>query len=205
MKAKAIALISSGIDSPVAAWMMKEKGLEVIGLHMDNRPFTDARQISKTKRLCRIVGIRKLYVARHGLAMSDLISKINRRFTCIICRRMMFRTAERVAEKEGARFIVTGDSLGQLASQTLDNLTVNDQATKLIVLRPLLCYDKQEIVNIAKKLGTYDISIEPPGCCRLVPSNPATKSNLEQIREEEIHAGVDSAAEDFEMSEIEDF
>ncbi|MCX6707899.1 MAG: hypothetical protein NT001_07260 [Candidatus Woesearchaeota archaeon] len=147
--------------------------------------------------------MKKLYVARHGLSMSDIVSKINRRFTCIICRRMMFRTAERVADKESARFIITGENLGQVASQTLDNMTVNDRATKLIVLRPLLCYDKQDIVNIAKKLGTYEISIEPPGCCRLVPPNPATKSNIEQIREEEIHAGVDSVFEDFELSEIE--
>lgn len=204
MKAKAIALISSGIDSPIAAWMMKEKGIEVIGLHMDNRPFTDARQISKTKRLCAVVGIKKLYVARHGLAMSDIISRINRRFTCIICRRMMFRTAERVANKEGARFIITGENLGQVASQTLDNMAVADRAVSadMIILRPLLCYDKQEIVNIAKKLGTYDISIEPPGCCRLVPSNPATKSNLEQIREEEIRAGVDSVSEEFDIEEV---
>jgi thiamine biosynthesis protein ThiI len=195
-------LISSGIDSPVAAWMMKEKGLEVIGLHMDNRPFTDARQISKTKRLCKIVGIKKLYISKHGLAMSDIVSKINRRFTCLVCRRMMFRTAERVAEKEGAKFIITGENLGQVASQTLDNLTVNDRATKLIILRPLLCYDKQEIVNISKKIGTYDISIEPPGCCRLVPINPATRSNIEQIKQEEENAKIDSISEEFEIEEV---
>src|SRR3989344_3416671 len=162
MKAKAIALISSGIDSPVAAWMMKEKGLEVIGLHMDNRPFTDARQISKTKRICRIIGIKKLYVSKHGLAMSDVIRKVDRRFTCVICRRLMFRTAERIARKEGAKFIITGENLGQVASQTLDNMTVADRAVKMIILRPLLCYDKQDIVNMAKEIGTYEISIEPP-------------------------------------------
>ncbi|MBD3313815.1 hypothetical protein GF345_05215 [Candidatus Woesearchaeota archaeon] len=187
---KAIALLSSGIDSPVAAQIMKEKGLEIIGLHMDSRPFTDSRQISKTKRLCSKLGIKKLYIARHGLAMSEIIRNINRRFTCIVCRRLMFRTAERLAEKEKADFIITGENLGQVASQTLDNLAINDRATGMIILRPLLCYDKQEIVNMAKEIGTYEISIEPPGCCRLVPKNPATKSTIEQIEKEEARAGV---------------
>ena len=203
-KKKAVALISSGIDSPVAAWVMKEKGLEIIGLHMDNRPFTDARQISKTKRLCKIIGIKKLYVSKHGLAMSDILKGINRRFTCILCRRLMFRTAERVAEKEGAQFMITGENLGQVASQTLDNMSVADKAvsSRMTILRPLLCYDKQDIVNIAKKIGTYEISIEPPGCCRLVPSNPATKSTVEQIEKEEDNCRIRDLNEDFDIEDV---
>ena len=200
MKAKAICLISSGIDSPVAAWMMKKQGIEGIGLHMDNRPFTDARQISKTKRICRIIGIKKLYVSKHGLAMSDVIRKVDRRFTCVICRRLMFRTAERIARKEGAKFIITGENLGQVASQTLDNMTVADRAVKMIILRPLLCYDKQDIVNMAKEIGTYEISIEPPGCCRLVPPHPATRSTVMQIEEQE---KMVDAVEEFEEESIE--
>lgn len=182
---RALALISSGIDSPVAAKIMIDKGMEVIGLHFDNRPFTDARPITKTRRICGIIGIKKLYVVKHGLSMSDVVGKINRRFTCLMCRRLMLRIAEKIAEKEGCGFLITGENLGQVASQTLDNLTVSSKAVKIPVLRPILCNDKQETVNIAKEMGTYDISTEPPGCCRLVPEWPATRSTLEIVEEEE--------------------
>lgn len=184
-KKRALALISSGIDSPVAAWLMKGRGLDIAGIHFDNRPFTDARQITKTKRICGVVGIRKLYIVKHGLGMADAVAKINRRFTCLICRRLMFRVAERIAEKEGCDFLVTGENLGQVASQTLDNLTVCSKAVKIPILRPLLCCDKQEIVDMAKRIGTYEISIEPPGCCRLVPHKPATRASSKAVEKEE--------------------
>lgn len=192
---RAIALISSGIDSPVAAWLMMKKGVEVIGLHMDNRPFTDGRQITKTIRLCRVIGIRKLYVAKHGMSMSDVLSRINRRFTCLICRRFMFRVAEKVAEKEGCDFMITGENMGQVASQTLDNMAVCAKAVKMPILRPLLCNDKQETIKLAKEIGTYEISIEPPGCCRLVPQMPATRSNIQLIEDEEANFNADEIVE----------
>ena len=182
---KALALVSSGIDSPVAAKMMIDKGLEVIGLHFDNRPFTDARPITKTIRICRNIGIKKLYIVKHGLSMGDIVGKINRRLTCLMCRRLMFRIAERIAKKEKCSFLITGENLGQVASQTLDNMVVVTKAVKIPILRPLLCNDKQETVDMAKSIGTYDVSIEPPGCCRLVPEFPATKSNIKIVEEEE--------------------
>lgn len=184
-KSKALALISSGIDSPVAAYLMKKKNVEIVGIHFDNRPFTDARQITKTARICKVLGIKKLYVVKHGLSMGDVLSKIDRRFTCLICRRFMFRVAEKIAQKEGCGFLVTGENLGQVASQTLQNMIVCTKAIKIPILRPLLCNDKQETVEIAKKIGTYEISIEPPGCCRLVPEHPATRSTIDIIENEE--------------------
>ncbi len=200
---KAIALISSGIDSPVAAWLIKEKGIEIVGLHSDNRPFTDSRQISKTKRICKKIGIRKLYLAKHGLAMSGVVGKINRRYTCVICRRLMLRTAERLAEKEGADFIITGENLGQVASQTLDNLAVSSAAVKeKMILRPLLCYDKQDIVDKAKSIGTYDISTEPPGCCRLVPRHPSTRSALKKVEDEERRAGMQDVSDGISLERV---
>ncbi|MBU0536034.1 MAG: hypothetical protein KKE20_03650, partial [Nanoarchaeota archaeon] len=134
--------------------------------------------------------------------MAEMIKKIDRRYTCLVCRRLMFRLAEKLAKQEKADFIVTGENLGQVASQTLDNLAVNDQATKMMILRPVLCYDKQDIVNMAKEIETYEISIEPPGCCRLVPSNPATKSTLEIIKREEEKAGVMDIVEDIEIERV---
>ncbi|PIN85990.1 hypothetical protein COV19_07275 [Candidatus Woesearchaeota archaeon CG10_big_fil_rev_8_21_14_0_10_44_13] len=203
---KALALISSGIDSPVAAKLMIDKGVEVVGVHFDNRPFTDARQITKTARICKVIGIKRLYVVKHGLSMGDIIGKIDRRFTCLMCRRMMFRIAESIAKKEGCDFLITGENMGQVASQTLDNLTVCSKAVKVPILRPILCNDKQETVAIAKEIGTYEISIEPPGCCRLVPQFPATRSNLRLIEDEEkkfdIAETVSKRMEDIEVMDF---
>ncbi|MFO8015823.1 MAG: hypothetical protein R6U32_01830 [Candidatus Woesearchaeota archaeon] len=188
--AKALALISSGIDSPVAAWLMRKRGMDLVGVHFDNSQPGGPKISGRVGELCRMTGIKRLYVVKHGLSMGSAVKSINRRFTCLVCRRLMFRIAERIAEKEGCDFIVTGENLGQVASQTLDNMAVVSKAVKMPILRPLLCNDKQETVDLAKDIGTYSISTEKGESCSLVPHNPATRARLSSVDEEEGRIGI---------------
>jgi thiamine biosynthesis protein ThiI len=164
---------------------MQKRNVDIVGIHFDNRPLTDFRPLEKTKRLLRKLNISKLYIIEHGKNQLGVIKDCNRRYMCVICRRFMFRIAEKIAEKEKCDFLITGENLGQVASQTLDNLAVTNKAVKMTILRPLLCNDKQETMDLAKEIGTYDISIEPPGCCKAVPRNPVTKANMEKLEHEE--------------------
>ncbi|HII71597.1 TPA: hypothetical protein HA265_02470 [Candidatus Woesearchaeota archaeon] len=194
---KALTLISSGIDSPVATWIMKKKGLDMIAVHFSNEPMVDSLPKEKTKELCGLLGVKKLYVVKHGyLVQAELMRNCMNDARCVLCRRMMFRVASRIAEIEGCGFLVTGENLGQVASQTLDNMAVTDTAAKIPVLRPLLCYDKQEIVDLAKKIGTYETSIEAAICCRAVPKRPITKAKLDMMEKEEKKIDVDRIVEE---------
>ena len=174
---KAIILLSSGIDSPVAAYLIKEKGLEIIGLNffMDNHKDVD--------KIAKKLGIKKIYHISHKEILNQISQKTNPKYTCILCKRVMYRIAENLAKKENAKFIITGENLGQVASQTLDNLAVLDNAVKIPVLRPLLCFDKNEIIKIAKEIKTYELAENKK--CLFVPRHPATKAKLEIIEKEE--------------------
>ncbi|MEM0466032.1 MAG: hypothetical protein QXL17_04540 [Candidatus Thermoplasmatota archaeon] len=187
---KFVALISSGIDSPVAAYLLANKVEELIFVHADNQPFTDASEVDHFKLLtqylkkymsCSV----KTYIVPHGLALATYKKQANHHFTCVFCKRMMVRYAEKIAEKENACAVVMGDSLGQVASQTLRNLRVVDQAISLPILRPLIGFDKEDIVRLAKKIGTYEFSILPSKGCRAVPSQPSTHATIYQIESEE--------------------
>jgi thiamine biosynthesis protein ThiI len=200
---RGVLLLSGGIDSPVAGSMMLDRGLELVLLHMDNRPFTDDREYGKVTgladKLSEKAG-RKLeaYAAPHGLAAQAIVAKnCDRRFHCIICRRFMLRTAEAIARKVDAGFVVTGESLGQVASQTLRNIMAEDSATALPVLRPLLGLDKSEVVERARVMGTFDVSTAPGLCCTIVPEKPATAASLDKILGEEakLEVGAIVAAE----------
>ena len=187
---KALLLASGGIDSPVAGYIMKKQGLDVIAIHFDNRPLIDYKPLEKTKRLLKKIGVKKLYVVKHGNSQLEIIKGCFRRYQCVICRRLMFRIAEKIAKKEKCDFLMTGESIGQVASQTLDNLTLAAKAVKIPILRPLLCNDKQETVDLAKKIGTYDISIEPGTCCKAVPKHPITKGKEEKLKREEARINI---------------
>ncbi|PIN78983.1 hypothetical protein COY26_02250 [Candidatus Woesearchaeota archaeon CG_4_10_14_0_2_um_filter_33_10] len=175
---KAIILLSPGIDSPVAACLMEEKGLELIGLNffMDNHNAVD--------KIAKKLGIKKVHYINHKEILTQIKNNTNPKYTCLLCKRVMYRIAENLAKKEKAEFIVTGENLGQVASQTLDNLAVLDESIKTNVLRPLLCFDKNEIINIAKKINTYELSENKK--CLFVPGHPATKAKLEIIKKEEL-------------------
>lgn len=195
---RAVALISGGIDSPVAAYLMLKKGIEVVALHMDNRPFTDDKYVDKAvsivKKLEEIAGKRiKMYLAPHGASQIGFAKIGRRNLQCVFCRRMMFRVAKRIADMEGADAIITGESLGQVASQTLQNIRAEYPAAEgMTVLRPLIGLDKEEIIKIAKEIGTYGISIQPGLCCTIVPEKPATRAKIEEILDEEKKMDIDA-------------
>jgi len=193
---KFVSLVSSGIDSPVATFLLSKKAREVILVHADNRPFTDDREIENfiklakyLKKLCS--SKIKAYIVPHGNSLLKYKEDGSLRFTCVFCKRMMLRYAERIAENEGAGAIIMGDSLGQVASQTLQNIRVVEQAVRIPVLRPLIGLDKEDVVRIAKDIGTYDLSIVKSAGCTAVPSKPATKALLNQVLEEEKRINVD--------------
>ncbi len=198
---RGLALISGGIDSPVAAYLMGMQGLELVFVHYDNRPFTSDEEVKKATDLMSKVDSalgrksQRLLVP-HGKSQTEFARCCRRNMECVLCRRMMFRVAEKLADKYRADCIVTGESLGQVASQTLTNINVEERATRLPILRPLIGFDKIEIERIAKKIGTYDISIMPGLCCTIAPKKPSTYSRLETALEEEARVDLERLADE---------
>jgi len=184
---KLISLISGGIDSPVAAYLMLKQDAEVVAVHMKNSESENLEKIKLlVKQLEKSSGKNiKTYVVPHVGNQSEISKNCNRRFQCILCKRMMYHIAEEIAKKEKADAIVTGESIGQVASQTLQNLMVENSAVKIPVIRPLIGFDKNDTIKIAKEIGTYEISIKDDKRCSFVPDKPATMARIEQILEEE--------------------
>ncbi|RLF27591.1 MAG: hypothetical protein DRN05_05440 [Thermoplasmata archaeon] len=198
---KFIALMSNGIDSPVATYLLSRKEEDIVLMYADNRLFTDKRGVEKFLCLARqlsrhITGRTKIFLIPHGEILSVIKQKCNKKMICVLCKRMMLRYAEKIAEKEKADALIMGDSLGQVASQTLQNIRVVEQATSLPVLRPLIGLDKEDIIRIAKKIGTYNISILPSQECTAVPKKPATKAKLEDVLYEEKKINVEKHVEE---------
>ena len=204
-----VTLLSGGIDSPVAAHLMMERGAEMVTLHMDNRPYgglehqlTKVRQMAARLEVLHGRRIRQ-FAAPHGANHAAFLGSCKAGLHCVLCRRMMLRVAGALAQREGAQALVTGESLGQVASQTLQNIATEYPAAPVPILRPLIGLDKQEIVELAKKIGTYEISIQPGSCCTAVPERPATRARLHDIEAEEarldlgalVRATVDSIGE----------
>jgi len=208
---KFVSLISSGIDSPVATYLLSKKAEELVLLHADNRPFTDDREIQNFIKLAKhlkkvIPSAIKAYNVSHGAALAAYKKEGENRFTCVFCKRMLVRYAEAIAKKEHADAIIMGDSLGQVASQTLQNIRVIDQATKTPILRPLIGLDKEDVVKMAKDIGTFALSILPSDGCSAVPNKPATMAKIDQILSEEskIDVGklVNQAVKNAELVDI---
>ncbi len=183
---KAVALLSSGIDSPVAIYLMLRKGFEVTPIH-----FRQSRtKESKVLELCEILGrygeldepvIVDAY-EEQGAVFSKLSEIRKAKWTCLFCKYTMLRKACRLAHEIGAKAIITGDSLGQVASQTLDNLMVISTASDLPILRPLIGLDKEEIIKIAKEIGTFEISIRSEEPCPFVPKYPVIRGSLGEFK-----------------------
>jgi thiamine biosynthesis protein ThiI len=187
---KFVSLVSSGIDSPVATYVLSRKKEEIMLLHADTRPFTYDRELEKFKELAHhlkqlVPGTITAYIIPHGPALTAYKTACNPRYTCVFCKRMLLRYAACFCKKEHADAIIMGDSLGQVASQTLQNLNVIEEAIDTPVLRPLIGYDKEEIITIAKTIGTYTLSIAQAAACAAVPQKPSTQAHLDAIHAEE--------------------
>ena len=181
---KAVLLISGGFDSSVAGHLMKDK-LELIGLHFSYEPFTDNKAEIKARNSCKLLGIKKLVVINIGKDVEKISNKCNHKYYFVLSKRLMFKKAEEIAKKEKANFLITGESLGQVSSQTLENLYCIDKSVNIPVLRPLIGFDKNEIINIAKKIGSYEINVGPEVCDVLGPKHPIIKGRIEDVEREE--------------------
>ena len=193
---RALALISGGIDSPVAAYEIMRRGAEMSFAHVHSGPFTSAASVDKVRDLVGLLarhqGTTVLWVVPFGALQTEIVRGAPAAPRVILYRRFMLRVAQELAEREGARALVTGESLGQVSSQTLANLDTINRAARLPVLRPLIGTDKQDIVARARRIGTLDISNEPDqDCCSyLMPPRPATSTRAEIL--ERIEAGLDT-------------
>ncbi|MEM4598940.1 MAG: 7-cyano-7-deazaguanine synthase [Candidatus Diapherotrites archaeon] len=183
-KPKALLLLSGGIDSPVAGYIAMKKA-DVLALHFASEKVTGRESIEKSIKLCKILGIKELLVIDISDELIEIASKCKHAYYFVLMRRFMLRVAEGVAEKKGCCLIVTGESIGQVSSQTLKNLSVISQAVKILIARPLLCLEKDEIVHMAHSIGTFDASKGPEYCDALGPKHPVTKASLERVLEEE--------------------
>jgi thiamine biosynthesis protein ThiI len=207
---RVVSLISGGIDSPVASYRMMQRGCRLIFVHFHSVPYQDKTSQEKVrellKRLTRHQFNSRLFLVPFGEIQRQIVAAVSRPLRVVLYRRMMLRIAEAIARREKAQALVTGESLGQVASQTLENMTVIQQAATLPILRPLVGMDKQEIIDQARRIGTFDISSIPDqDCCQLfVPKHPATKAELPEVERAETHydakemvrLGVENAVEE---------
>jgi thiamine biosynthesis protein ThiI len=189
---KVVCLLSGGIDSPVACWLAMKRGCTIVPVYFDNAPLTDEttsdRSLEAARKLFEwSIGYpRRTYIVPHGKNMETFMQEAPRKLTCIFCKRMMYRVAERIAALEKAEGIVTGEAIGEQASQTLINLRVLDEAARTYPIhRPLLGFDKTETEALARRIGTYAISIQEAKACTAAPCKPSTQARLEIVREAE--------------------
>ncbi len=184
---KMVALISGGIDSPVAAWLMMKRGCEIIPLYLNNDPFSD--ETTRERAMQCIDVLQKwspqkkftIYEAPHGENLLAFLSNCDNRLNCVMCRRMMYRIASEVLKMEGAHGIITGSSLGQVASQTSQNMLAETYGMEYPIYHPLIGLDKVEITDIARRIGTLTPSTKPATCCLAVPEYPSTAAKLEEV------------------------
>lgn len=184
-KARGLVLLSGGFDSAVAAWRVQQQSAELFAVHFSQEKFVGRQSIGKAQKIARHLKFKKLFVADVSDALKQFVENCENRYYFVFMKRLFFKIAERIAEKEGIGFLVTGENLGQVSSQTLSNIAVVAQATALPVVRPLLGMEKNEIIALAKKIGTHDISVGPELCDFLGPPKPATRSTVEELEAEE--------------------
>ncbi len=200
---RAMLLLSGGIDSPVAAWYMMKRGLKLEAIHFHTPPFTSPRAQKKVEdlaaRLARYNDGFTLHLYRFTDVQSEIGMSCPKRLSLTVMRRSMLRIAASLAKSRNMPALVTGESLGQVASQTLENMVATDMASDMLVLRPLLGMDKEEIVERARDMGTYETSILPyEDCCTVfVPKHPKTRPSVAEVEaaEQKLPTGGASAAE----------
>ena len=206
-------LLSGGIDSPVAGYMMAKRGVKVSAVHFHSYPYTSNFAREKVEKLAKIIsaytGNMTIYMVSMTELQEQINAKCNNSYMITLLRRGMFTVAERLCKKFGKKMIITGESLGQVASQTIESMTVVSNVVKSTpIIRPLVAFDKCETIDIAKKIGTFETSIEPfEDCCTVfLPENPIVKPDLQKTLKEQskidFDAIIDRAMESIEVVEI---
>jgi len=193
---RVVCLISGGFDSPVAAYRMMQRGCRIIFVHFHSVPYQDKTSQEKVRQLVQLLTrhqfTSRLYMVPFAEIQRQIVAAVARPLRVVLYRRMMLRIAEAIARQEKAKALITGESLGQVASQTLDNMAVIQQAARLPILRPLVGMDKQEIIDQSRRVGSFEISSIPDqDCCQLfVPKHPATKARFIDVEEDETKLDV---------------
>ena len=207
---KSTILLSGGIDSPVAGYMIAKRGVELEAVHFHSHPYTSDRAKEKVidlaKEMAQYAGKIRLHIVPFTEIQLAIIDKCPENYLTVIMRRIMMRIAERISASNGSAALITGESIGQVASQTMESLVFTDNAVSIPVFRPLIGMDKEEIVTISKKIDTYETSILPyEDCCTIfVPKHPKTKPVLAEIIEaekalEDIEEMINKAIEEEEL------
>ena len=209
---RAAIMISGGIDSPVAAYMMARRGLELNAIHFASPPYTSPRAEQKVKQLlskvARYSGTIRLAVVNFTEIQEQIAKNCPEEYFTLIMRRMMLRIAQRLAKERGCGALITGESLGQVASQTLPALATVDTLSEIPILRPLIGMDKEDIIAVSRKIDTFSISIQPyEDCCTVfTPKHPRTRPTIEQCEKAEsaleIETLIERAIENTEYSYI---
>lgn len=199
---KGLLLLSGGIDSPVAGFMMAKRGIELSAVHYHSYPFTSERAEEKVKDLAKILSMYTGKIKMFSINLLPIQKEINMKCPedemTIISRRFMMRIAEKIADFHGFNALITGENLGQVASQTIYGLNVTNSSVNMPVFRPLIGFDKVDIIEIAKDIETYETSIQPfEDCCTVfLPKHPVTKPKLEDIEESESALEVEALIEE---------
>lgn len=195
---KAITLLSGGIDSPVASWLVAKRGVDIEAVHFHSYPFTNERSQEKVRDLARILskycGPIKLHMVNTLKIQKMIAERCNQEEATILARRFMMRIAEEIGRSRYCDALITGESIGQVASQTMQGIVCTNASVSLPVFRPLIAMDKVDIIKIAEEIGTYETSIIPEAdCCSLFsPKKPVTKPRLERIEKSEQKLDVDA-------------
>jgi thiamine biosynthesis protein ThiI len=198
---KGLLMLSGGIDSPVAGYMMAKRGLKLSGVHFFSFPYTSELAKDKVTQLGKILSEYnngfELFIAPFT-KIQEKISSLNTTYTVILMRRYMMRIANMLAQKHECKAIITGESLGQVASQTIDSLSATNKISELLVFRPLIGMDKSEIISVSQKIDAYNISILPyDDCCTIfVPKHPVTKPSIESIEKLENILNIDELVQE---------
>ncbi len=197
-----VGLLSGGIDSPVAIFLMMKRGCSVVPVFFDSRPYISDAYVERAKNVYKklkeySIGEEfELIIFPYGRITEFIVKNIPSKYVCVFCKRGMLKIAEEIARRKNCLGIVTGENLGQVASQTLSNMLSITSATKLPVFRPLLTYDKDEIMALARKISTYEISAVDAGSCEALPDRVATKSFIDEVLKIEKESGFNKVVKE---------
>jgi len=184
-KPKVVLLLSGGFDSPVAGYLLQKEGFEITALNFSQEPFVDKSHALKAKEISEVLTFQRYLTINIGKELLEISEKAKHSYYFILMKRLMYKLATRVANYYDCSFIASGESIAQVSSQTLNNLIALEESTIIPILRPLVSYSKNEIINIAKIIGTYDISKGPESCDKLGPKYPIINADIINCGNEE--------------------